>query len=200
MREKLEDILENIAGSIDVFFVTGFLFGFALCAGMAGLYYDYSAIPSLKQQLSEAEAKIERLQIIDELRMIAGNYGSTFNYGDYKGHPVQLFVDDHGGATLQVIYGPREFPGVGLSENDLEYLKAQVELAVISSDGISMSNGMKLRVEGYPIWGPTTLMAGDRSARSLHFGDIQTFNNRTVVVRGSGTKPVGFYPYTFPVR
>ena len=194
MKEKLQ----NIADSIDGFFMTAFLLGFALCAGLTGLYYDYSVSP-LKQKVSEYEAWMERFQSVEQLRMVTGGHGATFNYGDYDKHPVQLFVDDHGRVSLQVIYGSGEYPEIGLT-GAMEYLRKQVELATISSDGAMMGNGMKLRVNGYPIWGPTTLVANGRSARELFFGDVQTFNNRIVVVRGSETKPIGFYPYTLPVR
>ena len=194
MREKLQNIIDSING----FVLTAFLLGFTLCAGLTGLYEVYSIDP-LKQKVSEYEAWMDRLQSVEQLRMVAGGQGATFNYGDYEKHPVQLFVDDRGRVLLQVIYKSGEYPEIGLT-GAMEYLRKQVELATISSDGILMSNGTKLRVNGYPIWGPSTLVANGRSARELFFGDIQTFNSQTVVVRGSETKPIGFYPYTLPVR
>jgi hypothetical protein len=168
-------------------FTMGFVWGVAF-------ERRYTVRP-LQAKADGCKAEMEIAQAVEMAR--THQPGSTFDYGEYRGLPAQLVVETDGGIILQLVYSGRN-PDVDadIRGDYLDYLKKQVEVAVADKKGVRLRNGMTLKVEGYPEWGPHTSMGPNGHAKRLYFGEKATFNGHTIVVHGKSDKPVGYYPYS----
>jgi hypothetical protein len=119
----------------------------------------------------------------------------TFNYGEYRGHLVRLVVENDKNVFLEIVY--RKIENIlGPDQSDLDYLRTQIEKA--SATNVVLKNGMKMRIEGYPIWGPYSHLSQNRNSKRLSFGENVTFQDSTIIVHGIPTRPDGYYPYALP--
>lgn len=147
------------------------------------------------------QAKVEgyksEMEIVKAVELARTNQpGATFDYGEYRGLPVQLVVDPDGRIILQIIYsGGNPDVDADIRGDYLDFLKNQIEMAVATEKGIRLRNGMLLRIEGYPIWGPHGSLGPQGGAKRLYFGEKATFDGHTIIVHGEATKPIGYYPY-----
>jgi hypothetical protein len=160
-------------------------------------FWQWQRVSPLTMQVLKQKIQFETLNKLELARISL--LGATFNYGECQKHPVQLVVDrDDGRVVLQILHRRNEFMGgfVGRGMEELNYLKTQVETIVTEKKGIQLQNGMTLRFEGYPIWGPHSSFGPDGDAERLYFGESAIFDDKTIVVRGVPSKPVGYYPYT----
>ena len=151
-------------------------------------------IRQLKATIVGLKAEIEINKSIELAR--TSQLGATFDFGEYRGLPVQLVVDPDGRIVLEIAFSIHNPDVLADPRGDyLDYLKQQVEVSR-TSQGVHLRNGMTMRLEGFPVWGPHERLGPDGSAKRLYFGESATFNGQTIVIRGAPNRPVGFYPYS----
>lgn len=168
-----------------------YFFFLTLIAGVS--FWQWQRVISLKSQVSEQRTRIENFNALERAR---AQPDVTFDYGEYQKHPVQLILETDG-VVLQVVHQQNEFEWK-LGDDDLGYLKTQIETLIAEKNGIRLQDGRKLRLEGYPTWGPHYRLDPDSQrdgAKRLYFGESATFDGETIVVHGTPNKPVGYYPY-----
>lgn len=179
---------------IGILFLWGLIATIVAIGGVFGFVLRGQEIARLKATIDGLNTKIEVTKSVELAR--THQPGATFDFGEYRDLPVQLVVETDGRIILQVVYSDRN-PDVDadIRGDYLGYLQKQVEMAVAEKKGIRLRNGMTMRFEGYPVWGPHTSMGPHGGAKRLYFGESATFTGQTIVVRGVPDKPIGYYPY-----
>lgn len=177
--------------------VVGF-FIFVLGFGAGVTFLQWQKVNPLVSQVLEQKIQIENVNACERAR--THQPGAAFNYGKHQGRPIQLVLETSR-VVLQIPYRRNDEYGWEIEGSNLDYLKDQVEAAVAEKKGVRLQNGMTLRFEGYPIWGPHISSGLGGGAQRLYFGESATFDcdSKVIVVYGAPEKPVGYYPYTLPV-
>lgn len=176
-------------------FLWGIIATIVAVGGVFGFVMRGQEIARLKATIDGLKAKIEVTESVELAR--THQPGATFDFGEYRELPVQLVVETDGRVILQIVYSNHNLDVLADIRGDyLDYLQKQVETAVAEKKGIRLRNGMTMRFEGYPVWGPHTSVDPYGSAKRLYFGEGATFTGQTIVVRGVPDKPIGYYPYS----
>lgn len=188
IQQAKERAMNKFAVSLFVFFL-GFVVGVS--------FLQWQSVSPLMSQVSEQRIQIENFNALERVR--AHQSEVTFYYGKYDGRPVQLVIDTDGRIVLQIVYRLRDEYGWEFGGSSLDYLKTQIETVVVEKKGIRLPNGITLKFEGYPIWGPHNSVGPNGSATRLYFGESATVDDKVIVVHGASDKPIGYYPYVLPV-